>query len=93
MVIPLDLDSSRILETSERFYSSLSDIARAVKEGVYPAPPARDLYLVTKGIPSDGTVRDFLEWVLTDGQAFVENAGYIPVDSAQIESALGKLGR
>ena len=48
----------------------------AVGTGKYPSPPARKLNLVTNGKP-EGIVRDFILWILGDGQQFVNEAGYI----------------
>lgn len=42
-------------------------------------PVARALYMYTDGEPS-GAVKDYLDWGMTDeGQALVEEAGYVPV--------------
>ena len=48
------------------------------------------LNLVTKNKPS-GVVQAFLEWVVTDGQQYVGEAGYIPLPPAQLAESLAKL--
>ncbi len=50
----------------------------AVAEGRYPSPPARDLFLVSKGAPSP-EVRSFLTWILNQGQALASENGFVPV--------------
>ena len=62
----------------------------AIADGRYPSPPARALNLVTKGQPS-GLTLAFIRWILTDGQGFVEETGYIPLTQAEIEAELAKL--
>jgi phosphate transport system substrate-binding protein len=59
---------------------------KAIRSGTYPAPPARDLYLVARA-PLHREVADFLSWVLGPGQNLVEPAGYLPVSAAQVAGA------
>lgn len=90
-VIPLDLNGNEIIEPEEDFYQTLERVTDAIKKGIYPSPPARDLYFITKGKPTNPVVVAFLNWVLTDGQKFVNEAGYVTVDSAKIKSSIQKL--
>lgn len=90
-VIPLDLNGDRQITPDEDFYATRDEITAAVSDGRYPSPPARALYLVTKGAPN-GAVADFLRWVLTEGQAFVEESGYVALPEAQLQDALDSLG-
>ena len=55
----------------------------------YP-PPARDLNLVTEGRP-EGLTREFVVWVLTDGQQYVDEAGYVALPPQKLSAALEKL--
>jgi phosphate transport system substrate-binding protein len=64
---------------------------KAINDGKYPSPPARDLYLVSKGKPADKLVVAFLKWVITEGQRFVPEAGYILVTPEKIKADLDKL--
>ena len=61
-----------------------------IVKGVYPEPPARVENLVTKGKPS-GIVLAFLNWVLTDGQKFVGEAGYVPLSPDRLNEAMQKI--
>jgi phosphate transport system substrate-binding protein len=45
---------------------------------------------VTQGAP-DALTKAFIEWVLTDGQAFVDETGYIQLSQAQLQEAMEKL--
>lgn len=90
-VIPLDLNGSGRIETDEQFYGARADLTAAIAAGRYPFPPARELYLVTKGAPSQA-IADFYRWVLTDGQAVVPQAGYVALTGDRIQDALALLG-
>jgi phosphate transport system substrate-binding protein len=79
--IPIDLNGNGILDHEEDFYSEKSTVIHAIASGIYPSPPARNLYVVTKGKPT-GVVKEFLLWILTDGQQYVEETGYIVLDVA-----------
>jgi phosphate transport system substrate-binding protein len=92
IVIPVDLNSNGRLDPEENFMSSRDEITAAIKRGAYPSPPARDLYFVTKGRPGKPIVREFIRWVLTKGQVFVPDTGYIPLEPQKLSQGLKKLG-
>jgi phosphate transport system substrate-binding protein len=91
-VLPIDLNGNGQIDPDEDFYQNRDDLTAAIAAQIYPYPPARPLYLVTKGEPSP-LVRDFYRWVLTEGQAFVPEAGYINLPEAQIQAALDLIGQ
>jgi phosphate transport system substrate-binding protein len=90
-VVPIDLNGDGQITTDEDFYAKKSDLTAAIADGRYPSPPARPLYLVSKGQPT-GAAADFIRWVLTDGQAMVDTAGYVPLSADQLQAALAALG-
>jgi phosphate transport system substrate-binding protein len=49
------------------------------------------LYFVSKGKPADPVIVGFLKWILTEGQKFVEEAGYVQLANQKIDSELNKL--
>lgn len=87
-ICPIDLDGSGLVDPAEQVYASRDDIVRAIAAGVYPSPPARDLYFVVKGQPGRPLLAEFLTWVLTEGQKYVAEMGYIAVGPDQIASGL-----
>ncbi len=89
-IIPIDVNENGQIDPDEDFYATKSDLTAAIAENRYPSPPARDLYLVTRGAPS-GITAAFIRWILTEGQAFVDETGYIPLSPAQIQAELAKL--
>jgi phosphate transport system substrate-binding protein len=90
-VVPIDINENGKIDPEEEIYDSFEAILNAIASGIYPSPPARELYFVSKGKPEKQTVLDFLEWVLTEGQAFVKEAGYVPISDEKIEVYLEKI--
>jgi phosphate transport system substrate-binding protein len=89
-IAPIDLNENGQVDEDENFYATKPDLTAAIASGRYPAPPARDLHLVTLGAP-DGLTETFIAWVLTDGQAFVGEVGYIQLGQEQLRAQLEKL--
>jgi phosphate transport system substrate-binding protein len=90
-IVPIDVNGNGKIDKEENFYDTRDDLTKAIAEGRYPSPPARDLYVVSKGKPAKKEVAAFLKWILTDGQKYVEDAGYIKVDAKKIKEDLKKL--
>jgi len=87
--IPLDGDGEG-LSADEDFYETRDEFLAAVEEGNYPAPPAREMFLASDG-QFDGEAYDFVEWVLSDGQEYVRENGYVPLEEERLEEAQEKL--
>lgn len=89
IVIPIDADKNGKADASE-VIDSLAKATAAVANGTYPAPPARVENLVTKGKPT-ALVQAFILWILTDGQQFVGQAGYVPLTSDVLAASVAKV--
>jgi phosphate transport system substrate-binding protein len=89
--LPIDLNNNGKIDADENFYGSIDQVVAAIASGKYPSPPARDLYFVVKGSPKNAAVKEFIKWVLTDGQKFVKDAGYINLSKVKIDAALKTL--
>ena len=91
-VVPIDLNNNGKIDSDEDFYTSMNDLIAAIASGKYPSPPSRELYFVMKGSTKNNKVlTEFVEWVLTDGQKYVNEAGYISLSKEKIESERKKL--
>jgi phosphate transport system substrate-binding protein len=88
-VAPLDANSNGQADPEE-VCDTKEQAIDAVATGHYPSPPARDLYLVTKGKPT-GLVSTFVRWILTDGQKYVDEVGYISLIEEKLNTELQKL--
>jgi len=89
IIPPLDINANGQADTEE-VYKFKEDAFDAVANGVYPSPPSRFENLATKGKPT-GVTLAFIEWILTDGQQFLEAAGYVPLTPEQQAESLAKL--
>jgi phosphate transport system substrate-binding protein len=90
-VLPIDINNDGKITADENFYDSLDDLITAIATGKYPSPPARELYFVTKGKPQKEVVIRFIRWILTDGQKYVNESGYITLSKEKIEAELKRV--
>ncbi len=91
-VLPLDCNNNGKIDPEELFYDTKDMLVEAIADGRFPSPPARDLYLVSNGIPESELVLEFLKFILTDGQQYCAAAGYISMPEEKIEKSLKALG-
>lgn len=89
IIPPIDIDNNGKADTVE-IYTVKEDAFGAVANGTYPSPPARFENLATLGKP-EGLELAFIEWILTDGQQYLESAGYVPLTPEQQAESLAKL--
>jgi phosphate transport system substrate-binding protein len=89
IVAPVDLNQNGQADEDELFQTR-DQAMQAIADGIYPSPPARMLYLVTKGKPA-GIVNDFIHWILTDGQQYVPESGYVSLTAAELAAEQAKL--
>ena len=89
LIPPMDINANGQADADE-VYEVKDDAFNAVAGGTYPSPPARFENLATKGKPA-GLTLAFIEWILTDGQKYLEAAGYIPLTPEQQAESLAKL--
>jgi len=82
--VPLDLNENGVIDANESFYGSSPEIVNAIRNHIYPWPPARNLHLVTKH-NFTGAAKDFVAWILTDGQQYVETSGYLKLPQETLE--------
>jgi len=89
-IVPIDVNENGRIDPEERL-GTKQEAIKAVLSGVYPSPPARDLYLVAKRA-FNGQAKVFIQWILTDGQQYVDEIGYLKINETQIRNALKKVG-
>jgi phosphate transport system substrate-binding protein len=90
-VIPIDINGDEQLTPDELFYDNLDTLIAAIDDGRYPSPPARELYFVSKGKPESELVKEFLRWVLQEGQQYAGETGYISLSQDKIATEQNKL--
>lgn len=90
-VLPIDVNENGKIDDDERFYDTMDQLMKAISEGKYPSPPARNLYLVTAGNPQNPIVKAFLKYIITQGQKLTAPAGFINISQEQQKEELKRL--
>lgn len=90
-ILPIDLNANKQLDDKEAFFDKHSMMVNAINSGLIPTPPARDLYLVCKSKPKDKKILEFLNWVLTIGQNFIEPSGNVFLQRENAELIISTL--
>ena len=90
-VVPIDLDDNGRIDADEDFYANKTMLTAAIATGRYPSPPARDENLVAKD-EFKGIAKEFVRWILIDGQKYCSEVGYVPLTEEQVANQLAKLG-
>jgi phosphate transport system substrate-binding protein len=90
-VVPIDINANGKIDPEEDFYADRESLVKAIADGRFPSPPARALHFASKGRPQDPAVLAFIRWVLTDGQKFVPEGGYINLKDDVLQEQIKKL--
>jgi phosphate transport system substrate-binding protein len=91
VVVPIDVNENGKADPEE-VLDTKAKADEAVKNGTYPSPPARLENLATKGKPGP-LAMEFIKWILTDGQQYVGEAGYVQLTPEQLQESLNKLNQ
>jgi phosphate transport system substrate-binding protein len=89
--LPIDVNGNGKIDADENFYGTVDQLTDAIAAGKYPAPPARNLGFLFKGKPKKKELIEFVKYVLTTGQKFVDENGYIALSSAKLQDELKKV--
>ncbi|HWD88336.1 MAG TPA: substrate-binding domain-containing protein [Mucilaginibacter sp.] len=89
--LPIDINGNGKIDADENFYDTIDHLTGAIADGKYPSPPARNLGFLFKGKPNKPELVAFVKYVLTDGQKFVDENGYIQLSKQKIAEELKKV--
>ena len=90
-VLPIDVNGNGKIDPDENFYGTIDQLTEAIATGRYPSPPARNLGFLFKGKPKKKELIEFVKYVLTTGQKFVDENGYIALSNAKLQEELKKV--
>ncbi|HEY3278316.1 MAG TPA: substrate-binding domain-containing protein [Syntrophorhabdaceae bacterium] len=88
-VPPVDVNGNGRVDPEEDL-STKEKAIKAVMSGIYPSPPARSLNLITKE-RFKGPAKIFVKWILTEGQKYVDEVGYIRLEDSLIKDTIRKM--
>jgi phosphate transport system substrate-binding protein len=89
--LPIDVNGNGKIDADENFYGTIDELTAAIADGKYPAPPARNLGFLFKGKPKKKELVEFVKYVLTSGQKFIDENGYIALSKTKIQEELKKV--
>jgi phosphate transport system substrate-binding protein len=88
-ILPIDFNANGKIDDTE-LIDTKAKAVQAVASGAYPEPPGRLEHLVTKGQPK-GVTKDFLVWILNDGQKYLDEVGYVPLAPERLNEQKSKV--
>ena len=89
--LPIDVNGNGKIDADENFYDTIDNLTDAIAAGKYPSPPARNLGFLFKGKPKKKELVEFVKYVLTTGQKFVDENGYIALSKTKLQEELKKV--
>ena len=87
VVVPIDLNENGTIDPEENFYDNRNEIVNAEMSNALPSPPSRLVYLVTLN-NFTGITKDFVEWILTEGQQYTFENGYSAIPEEILDDQL-----
>lgn len=90
-VLPVDIDDDNSINRKEFPFENLNVAHRSIWMGIYPDALCRELTIGSLGKPQDELTRQFLIFVLSEGQKMVTSMGLCELNSIYIGFALESL--
>lgn len=90
-IIPCDLDFDNKIDRVEEPFRNLQEAHRSLWLGFYPDQLCRELTLGSMGKPTDPAIREFLFFVMGEGQKSIKTTGYCPLNNVYINYSLDLL--
>ncbi|HCC70200.1 MAG TPA: hypothetical protein DEQ09_03495 [Bacteroidales bacterium] len=75
-IVPIDINGNGVLEHNENIYRCLNDFNRGIWIGKYPGSLCRNIHVISTKAPIAVNETDFVQWILSGGQAYISEAGY-----------------
>jgi glycine cleavage system H lipoate-binding protein/ABC-type phosphate transport system substrate-binding protein len=92
-LVPIDKNRNGKIDYIEAIYDNLQDFSRGLWIGKYPKSLSGNIYSVASSKPKDATELAFLNWVLTDGQQFLNTNGYSDLFLSERQTQLDKINK
>ena len=90
-LVPIDKNKNGKIDYAEAIYDNFQEFARGVWIGKYPIALSGKIYSVSSAKPKNEAEIAFLNWILTDGQQYLNTSGYSVLVSNERQSQLSKI--
>ncbi|HRZ77334.1 MAG TPA: hypothetical protein P5248_08210 [Bacteroidales bacterium] len=90
-LLPIDRNGNGQIDPVEDIYTDLSHLLRGVWIGKYPRALVANIYAAGASTVAEGDGRDFLRWVLADGQPGLAAFGLCALEPSEGYSAIARL--
>lgn len=90
--VPIDKNGNGKIDYMENIYDNIGTFTRGVWIGKYPDVLSSDIYSVSSTKPDDMAEVEFLKWVLSDGQSYLNENGYSDLVYNERLSQIAKFG-
>jgi len=90
-LVPIDKNGNGKIDYMENIYDNLQAFSRGVWIGKYPKALSGKIYAVSSEKPKSETELAFLNWILTDGQRYLNANGYDELVLNERQSQLSKI--
>ncbi len=88
--LPIDKNSNGLLDYAEKIYANPEQLLRGIWIGKYPRTLIRNMYAITSPTPGEQETA-VLNWMLTSGQQFLQNQGYMSLSKDETNAQLAVL--
>jgi glycine cleavage system H lipoate-binding protein/ABC-type phosphate transport system substrate-binding protein len=75
-LLPIDRNGNGQIDYMEKIYDDLNVLSRGVWIGKYPNALVNNIYFTSPLKPTNEIEIAFIQWVLSDGQKYLDNYGY-----------------
>jgi phosphate transport system substrate-binding protein len=80
-VIPLDLNENGVVDPDEKVYDTLDELIAFIEKTNHPKFVTENINVIFKRDSTNNAAGIFLVWVLTKGQQFNHDLGFLNMDS------------
>lgn len=93
VLLPFDRNNNGQLDYHEQIYGSVENFLRGVWIGKYPNQLVTNIYFVSETQPQDAGVKEFLSWIITEGQPYLMTNGVTELTAGERLSKLEKINQ
>ena len=90
-VVPFDVNENGKIDEFEDSYKTYSDINRSVWMGKYPRVLFNEVRVISDSKPADKASINFIEWLVTEGQTAIYEAGITDLINHERSTALSRI--